>query len=307
MKIMINCLLLLLLTNLTFAQSAKEWLTLADEKYQNKEYKASAEAFEKAFALQPPTSSALYNAACSWALAGEQNKGLDQLEKSVAAGWTNLAWMKKDSDLESLRGTTRWKTITGDLASKLKKLEETQNVPLKRELETIAEKDQRHRQKNREIGETFGWDSKEMKELWVKQNHLDSVNTVRIIEIIEEFGYPGKTMVGNQAATAFLVIQHADLAVQEKYLPVLRAAADKNELRWSSLALLIDRINIRNGKKQIYGSQVSRDPVTGKSRFSPIEEEAKVNERRAAIGLEPIEDYAKRFGFDYEAPTTKEK
>ena len=41
------------------------------------------------------------------------------------------------------------------------------------------------------------------------------------LEIIDEVGYPGKSMVGDQSGTAFLVIQHADLEVQEKYLDII--------------------------------------------------------------------------------------
>ncbi len=41
---------------------------------------------------------------------------------------------------------------------------------------------------------------------------------------------------------------------------------------------------------------------TGKNEFFPIEDEANVNKRRAAVGLEPLEEYAKHFGIDYVLP-----
>jgi hypothetical protein len=58
----------------------------------------------------------------------------------------------------------------------------------------------------------------------------------------------------------------------------------------------------KQGKKQIYGSQLKTNEKTGKYEFYPIEDEPNVNKRRVAIGLEPLEEYAKRFGLDYTLP-----
>ncbi len=44
------------------------------------------------------------------------------------------------------------------------------------------------------------------------------------------------------------------------------------------------------------------DPVTRKHSFHPIEDEINVDQRRAAVGLGPLAEYAKRFGFVYEPP-----
>ena len=67
-------------------------------------------------------------------------------------------------------------------------------------------------------------------------------------------------------------------------------------------ALLVDRIRMYKGQPQLYGSQLKKDPSSGEFRFHDIEDEANVNQRRAEVGLEPIEDYAARFGFKYQPP-----
>ncbi len=54
--------------------------------------------------------------------------------------------------------------------------------------------------------------------------------------------------------------------------------------------------------KQIYGSQIHRDQKTGKYFVAPIEDEQNVNKRRAAVGLEPLEEYAKQWNIDYKLP-----
>ena len=84
----------------------------------------------------------------------------------------------------------------------------------------------------------------------------------------------------------------------------MRAAVKRGNALPQNLALLEDRVLTNQGKKQIYGSQVSIDS-TGQKTFFPIIDEANVNKRRASVGLGPIEDYAKYFGINYVLPKKK--
>ncbi|MDT3404368.1 hypothetical protein [Mucilaginibacter terrae] len=40
----------------------------------------------------------------------------------------------------------------------------------------------------------------------------------------------------------------------------------------------------------------------GKATIDPIEDEPNVNKRRAAVGLQPLEDYVKQWGIEYHLP-----
>ncbi len=172
------------------------------------------------------------------------------------------------------------------------------DLALMEELKDIRRTDQVYR---RQMGSVENG-SPQMDSLWKLQSRADSSNTLRIIEIIEERGYPGKSMVGaGQSSTAFLVIQHADLEVQEKYLDIITAAADAEEVPWSSVALLIDRIKMRNGDKQIYGSQLSLDQATGAYFFSPIENPHQIDSIRNTVGLGPLQDYADHWNLVWDA------
>jgi hypothetical protein len=136
------------------------------------------------------------------------------------------------------------------------------------------------------------------------QDEIDKKNLVRLEEIVKENGWPGKSLVGDKASqAAFLVVQHSDLAHQEKYLPLLKAAATKGEARPADVAMLEDRVRVRQGKKQIYGTQIHSGPDTGgKMVLDPIEDEEHVDERRAAVGLMPLKEYLKHFGMEYLPP-----
>ncbi|MBI3502966.1 MAG: hypothetical protein HY063_14340 [Bacteroidetes bacterium] len=162
------------------------------------------------------------------------------------------------------------------------------NKPLARQLDSIFNDDQKYR----EIAMRFDNDS--IGRIIRKQ---DSVNLVKVKVILDKYGWLGADEVGANGNTAlFLVIQHADLKTQEKYLPVMKEAVKNKKARASSLALLIDRVEMRNNRPQIYGSQVQ-----GNS-FYTILDEKNVNKRRAEVGLEPLEDYAKHFGIEYKLP-----
>lgn len=176
------------------------------------------------------------------------------------------------------------------------------NFDLIEELSTIRKTDQQYRMTMGSISEKYGWDSPQMDSVWVLQNFIDSVNTQRVEEIIAEHGYPGKSMVGDgQASTAFLVIQHAALEIQEKYLPIITKAADKDEVRWSSVALLVDRVRMRKGQPQIYGSQLNTDQETGKHYFALIKNPHEIDSMRATVNLGPIQQYADHWNLKWDA------
>src|SRR5690606_34933431 len=110
-------------------------------------------------------------------------------------------------------------------------------------------------------------------------------------------------LVGAQGAkTIFLVIQHADSTTHANYLPLLREAAKKKKASVQDLAMLEDRLLTEQGKEQIYGSQLRWNDSTNSYELFPIKDEAGVNERRAAIGLPPIEEYVRFFGIEYKKP-----
>jgi hypothetical protein len=180
------------------------------------------------------------------------------------------------------------------------------NKPLVALLDTIYNEDQSDRSKIDSLAKQFGWQSIQVDSLLRKMNHQDSINLVKIKGIIDTYGWLGPDEVGKQGAqTIFLVIQHADSLTQTTYLPILRDAVKKGKARPQDLALLEDRILTKQGKEQIYGSQLRINEKTGKYEFFPIKDESNVNKRRASVGLPPIEEYAKYFDIIYVLPKAK--
>ena len=160
-------------------------------------------------------------------------------------------------------------------------------LAIKAELKEIYERDQKTRK---------GIDSVEF------INYIDSCNLAQIKSLISKYGWMGKSFIGNYNQVLFLVIQHADLSTQEQYFPLLQESVNKGESSQSDAAMLQDRILMRKGKKQVYGTQVVFNKTGGQD-FYPIDDEVNVNSRRAKVGLQPIEEYAKYFGIEYKKPT----
>ena len=177
---------------------------------------------------------------------------------------------------------------------------------LKKELELIAVEDQTLRLMLPDVAERFGSTSSEEKYIWSLIHRQDSICLIRTTKILDEHGWLGKSRVGSQANQAiWLVIQHAELEKQEKYLPLLKKSVEIGESEGWHLAFLEDRILMRNKKSQIYGSQATWDKTIGKMKIYPIEDVKNVNKRREKIGLEPIEEYAKQNGYIFDQKMMK--
>ena len=130
---------------------------------------------------------------------------------------------------------------------------------------------------------------------------VDRQNIARVDAIIAAHGWPGSALVGRAAVgAAWTVIQHADLETQKKYLGLMTKAVESGDLEPALYGTTIDRIRIREGKPQLYGTQF-RD-VNGVKVPEPIEDEMNVDARRAKMGMTSLAQYAEDLGQAYGKP-----
>jgi hypothetical protein len=119
--------------------------------------------------------------------------------------------------------------------------------------------------------------------------------------VVEEHGWPGRALVGPRAASAAVrLVQHAehDLAFRRRCLRLVRRAAVCGDLPWHHVANLTDALRVCTGHMQVYGTKFHyRDGVLVPL---PIEGAASVDQRRATLGLPPLDVYTRqirrRFG-----------
>jgi hypothetical protein len=122
---------------------------------------------------------------------------------------------------------------------------------------------------------------------------VDTANQARLKQIVAQFGWPTFSMVGKDGANAaWLLAQHADTdkPFQLNVLELMEPLVLRNEASGKNFAYLYDRTHY----PQRFGTQ---GDCVSRTEWQPfqIEDIAAVDERRQAVDLPPLSEYAKFF------------
>ena len=120
----------------------------------------------------------------------------------------------------------------------------------------------------------------------------DSANSSWLKAYVARWGWPTAEQVGrDHVEAAFLIVQHAvhDTAFMRAMLPAIEQAYRRGDLEGSAVAMLTDRLEVKAGRPQIYGTQLSLED--GRWVLDPIADSAAVDERRRRLGLPPLAEY----------------
>jgi hypothetical protein len=89
------------------------------------------------------------------------------------------------------------------------------------------------------------------------QTDIDKSTIMKVEEVTKEYGYPGTSMVGSKFDfVIWIIIQHAALEFQEKYLDLIAKAVQENQLGKTSLRMLLDGIYHKKTGFQIFGFEI---------------------------------------------------
>ena len=125
-----------------------------------------------------------------------------------------------------------------------------------------------------------------------KMQQIDREHAAALEAIVHRYGVPTYAMVGPEAASAFVVmVQHQPPAFRRKVLPRLKAAVDAGQADPSEYTKVSDRAARDEGRAQQYGENLECSPDRPVLHRAPIDDEAHVNARRAAMGLIRLEIY----------------
>jgi hypothetical protein len=197
------------------------------------------------------------------------------------------------------------------------------NPDLKNRLDTIMLKDQGLREllddrisaeRKVELLNALGLSKDDENNIISIMINQDKENLVLIREIIKEYGYPGKTLVGEPTnKAAWYVIQHSDAI--EEFLPLIIKAGQEKEIPMSWVAIMEDRDLMQKGLEQKYGTQSYGqkiiNEVTGEEEWFrfiwPIKDPENVEKLRKSIGLKgTVEEFATEIGIEYKVYTIDE-
>ena len=121
-----------------------------------------------------------------------------------------------------------------------------------------------------------------------KLHKLYEKHTARLCEILKTSGWPTSAMVDRSGVlSAFEILKSGNsYELQRDVVPVIVAAIKKDPMQKTEFAGLFDRLRVSAGMKQIFGTQAVS--AGGFLILYPIDDEAKVDARRAEYGLSPM-------------------
>jgi hypothetical protein len=120
---------------------------------------------------------------------------------------------------------------------------------------------------------------------------VDVQLTAEMKEIVARHGWPTIALVGVEASNdAMTILTHSpDHAWQASLLPRLEALSAEGKIDGSTLATMLDKELVSEGKLQRYGTQFKF--VDGKMAMYAVEDPEGLDARRATVFLMPIKAY----------------
>ncbi len=271
-----------------------------DKLYMKGDIKGAVAAYRKQLKKRPQDSLLIaHNFACSLTKSGEQEAAFEYLYMDLRHDST--PFVLTDPDLLPLRRNKAWPEYEQKVLSATKaKFPQISDFPLAAKLWEMNARDQAFYYEIELAEKKMGMNCPVALALWEAKEVLNQKNVRELDSIIRVKGWPKISVVGRLAAgSAFLIIQHSTTALQEKYLPVIKALCEQNEASWQSYALMYDRVQIAANKPQLYGSQVKYNDATKKYELFPIEDEKNVDKRREEMGMGPVADYVLNWNIKY--------
>ncbi|POY37834.1 hypothetical protein C3K47_04690 [Solitalea longa] len=281
------------------SETYQSLIKIADSLYRIKEYKKSTYAFSWAFRVNSYRSTLKdrYNAAKAWSMNFTPDSAFYHLLKMAKQGnFSDYDKLVNDPAFTPIHLDARWNHLVGIVKVNSDKTEANLDQTLKKQLDTIhdnliywhrkLDSLKHHDPKNKIAFEKLN------KTVTAK----DSLYKDIITDMWKSIGWVGQNVVGKKGRDAqFYLLKYVSLYTQKKYLPLFKKAVKEDFATLEQMAVIDDIMAIRQGKKQIYGTQVGLD-AKGNYFLQPVEDPSKVNQLRAELGMQPLNEYLKSYG-----------
>jgi hypothetical protein len=124
---------------------------------------------------------------------------------------------------------------------------------------------------------------------WAMDAEIGKPPVGRLAALVDTYGWPGPPLVGETGSRAawLLLEQSDDPDLQRRCLTLVGSAMTRGHIDPADVARLTDRVCVYDGRPQVYGTQFELS-AAGRRMPWPIEDEAGVDKRRAAVGLPPL-------------------
>ncbi|MGB0930989.1 MAG: hypothetical protein ACPGVB_09455 [Chitinophagales bacterium] len=293
--------LLAAIPSITKAQTKANYFTdyypltnQAELSYIDGNYEAALKHYQTAFENAEALRWDLVEAAKTALKLADKAAAVAYLLKAFEKG-TTLKFIKKQEDFADFNASN-WKTLKKNYPQKHKAFAAKLNEEWRKEIKQMLKIDQKYRKNTAKYNKNFE-----------VQNRLDSLQAVRIIEMMDERGFLSEAIVGiekkqeqykNGNPAFFDILLHCHSAYRKDYfIPLLIESAKKGLCSPRLAALLVDQTALYSGEPQKYGTYRCKNE--GVRMPCRLADEEKVNEWRASVGLESFEDHLKKMDLEY--------
>lgn len=252
----------------------------ADIEFQFENYQNAFELYQEAFhscePINVPGTNELNNFARLCAILDKNDLSIEFIKKIIERGY-EINWLQQDSSFMKVFKSEKGKELVANYEDLRKEALSKLNLALREEIKEMKREDQKYRNKN-------------YQENIEKQEAIDEINTRRIKEIFNEFGYPNETVIGSFAVdkspvniTAMLL--HTSDSIRMNYfVPKLKEFVKNGTCPPEVLGTIIDQFYLYNGEPQINGTYSKQ----GGGYSNMISDLKKVDSNRVSIGLPPL-------------------
>lgn len=132
----------------------------------------------------------------------------------------------------------------------------------------------------------------ELQRLEKLKDEIFQKNIPLLKEILKKNGLPTYKLVGKKSSDNFMVMANhsfADIAFQKEVIHLANKETAEKSISGNQLALLTDKMLLKSGQKQIFGTQCTYK--NGVAIAQPIANEKNVDKRRKKAGLTPLATY----------------
>ncbi|MEZ4808163.1 MAG: DUF6624 domain-containing protein [Flavobacteriales bacterium] len=266
-------------------------MKFASSCYKQGYFNASAAHYDSAFKRFDGFPEDYYAAARVNQLAGSEQRVESLLRSAVRRGFMDLDQLRTDSVLKPYRKKPRNEALMLALEDTILVRRERLDLQLIKRLEKLRILDQEPRSLLSRLGEHLADTSQQIMDLWPVIRYLDRMNVDTLEKIIAEFGFPGMDMVGPEGnKTVWLVLQHADVDVMERYNDMFRHSCEQGLTPMKYYAYFYDRLLILRGNTKVkYGCVFARH--SDGQYYMDLEDPGCINRIRESVGLEPLDSY----------------
>jgi hypothetical protein len=122
-----------------------------------------------------------------------------------------------------------------------------------------------------------------------EMDSIDQSNQELLTQWMNRCGWPDG-LTSNAHRAVFMILQHGGLEEMKRFIGEVREKVDKGLMKPESFALMSDRIAMREGRHQTYGTQTFQSPNSVNTVW-PVKNPERLDQRRQQVGLPPMQEY----------------